>query len=176
MDVTTFANQIHDCPMSLPDLKIFNSECREFGPAQPTAYEHGNHCEITKAAQIVAIGFLQQKPSLILGQPVPGARAKLFCAFDPANSCSELRAEQSGVCGFIGQSPDCRKPLIDGSGCQAERFQVKAKSQDHSPIQCKSRFGTVPSDELLHRKLVIPSRMRRAETVEYRGFRVIQIR
>ena len=52
---------------------------------------------------------------------------------------------------------------------------MKAKSQNHGPIQGKSRLGTIPSDELFHLKLVISPRMRRAEAVEYRGFRVIQI-
>jgi hypothetical protein len=57
--MTTFANQIHDGPMSLPDLQILNSKRRELGPAQSAAYEQRNHCEITYTAQIVPVGFLQ---------------------------------------------------------------------------------------------------------------------
>jgi hypothetical protein len=65
--MTAFANQVYDDPMSLPDLQILNSKSRELGPAQSAAYEHGNHGEITDTAQIVPVGFLQQKSSLILG-------------------------------------------------------------------------------------------------------------
>jgi len=31
-DMTAFANQVYDGPMSLPDLQILNSKSREFGP------------------------------------------------------------------------------------------------------------------------------------------------
>jgi hypothetical protein len=120
--------------MPLPDLQVLNNKRRELGTPQPAAYEHGNHCEITNTAQIVTIRFLQQEPSLILGQPVPGAGSKLLYAFDPANSRSEFRAEQAGIGSFIRESPDCRKALIDSSSCQAQRFQVEAKSQDNGPV------------------------------------------
>jgi hypothetical protein len=99
--VTTFANKVNDGPMSLSDLEIFNCERAELGSAQPAAHEHGNHGEITKTAQIVAISFLQQKSNLIVGQPVPRAGTELLCPFYPANSRSELWAEQAGVCSFI---------------------------------------------------------------------------
>ena len=58
-DMTAFANQVHNSPMSLPYLQILNIKSREFGPAQSAAHEHGNHCEITGTAQIVSVGFLQ---------------------------------------------------------------------------------------------------------------------
>jgi hypothetical protein len=92
-DMTAIANQVYDGPVSLPDLQILNSKSRELGPAQSAAYEHGNHCEITDTAQIVAVGFLQQQSRLILGQPVSGVGPQLLYAFDPANACNELRTE-----------------------------------------------------------------------------------
>ena len=58
-DMTTFADQVHDGPMSLPDLQILNSKRGELGPAQSAADEHGNHGKITATAQIVTICFLQ---------------------------------------------------------------------------------------------------------------------
>jgi hypothetical protein len=57
--MTAFANQVHNGPMSLPDLQILDGESRELGPAQSAAYEHANHCETTGTAQIVSAGFLQ---------------------------------------------------------------------------------------------------------------------
>jgi len=66
-----------------------------------------------------------------------------------------MRTEQAGIRSFIRQSPDSRKALIDSSSCQAQKFQVKAKAQDNRPVQGKSRFGTIPGDELLHCELVV---------------------
>jgi hypothetical protein len=48
--MTAFANQVHDCLMSLPDLQILNRKRREFGPAQSAAYEQRNHSEIACTA------------------------------------------------------------------------------------------------------------------------------
>jgi hypothetical protein len=58
-DMTAFANQVHDGPVSLPDLQILNFKGGEFSPAQSTAYEYGYHGEITDTAQVVTLGFLQ---------------------------------------------------------------------------------------------------------------------
>ncbi len=58
------------------------------------------------------------------------------CAiFAPSNSRCKLRTEQTEICGFVCQSPDWRKALVNSSSCQAERFQVKAKSKNYSPVQ-----------------------------------------
>jgi hypothetical protein len=57
--MTAFANQIHNGPMTLPDLKILNSKRRELGSAQSATYEQRNHCEVTNTAQIVPVGFFQ---------------------------------------------------------------------------------------------------------------------
>ena len=58
-DMTAFANQVYDGPMSLPNLQILNGKSREFGPTQSAAYEHINHREIADTAKIVPVGFLQ---------------------------------------------------------------------------------------------------------------------
>ena len=112
---------------------------------------------------------------MVLGQLISYACTKLFCPFNPANACGELWTEQAGICSLIRQPPDRRKALVHGSSCQAQRLQVKAKSQNDSSVQGQSRLGTIPADELLHRKLVVSPRMRRAEAVEYRRFSVVQI-
>jgi hypothetical protein len=57
--MSAFANQVHNCPMSLPDLQILNSKRGQFRPAQSAADEHGDHREIAEAPQIVTICFCQ---------------------------------------------------------------------------------------------------------------------
>ena len=58
-DMTTLAHQIHDGPMSLPDLQVLNCKCRELGAAQSATDKHGNHCNVPETAQILAICFFQ---------------------------------------------------------------------------------------------------------------------
>jgi hypothetical protein len=58
-DMTTLANQIHDCPMTLSDLQILNRKRRKLGPAQSATDQHGNHRKITDTTEIVTICFLQ---------------------------------------------------------------------------------------------------------------------
>jgi hypothetical protein len=36
-DMTAFANQIYDSPVSLPNLQILNGKSRQFGPTQSAA-------------------------------------------------------------------------------------------------------------------------------------------
>jgi len=57
--MTTLANQIHDCPMTLSDLQILNRKRRKLGPTQSATDQHGNHRKITDTAEIVTICFLQ---------------------------------------------------------------------------------------------------------------------
>ena len=85
-------------------------------------------------------------------------------------------AQQTRICGFISEPPHGREPLIDRSCSQAKRFEVKSKSENNGPLQCKARFRAVPGNELLDGELVVPSGVRGTEAVEDRGFRVIQIR
>jgi hypothetical protein len=107
---------------------------------------------------------------------VPASGAKLLFAFNTADSSGKLWTEQAGIGSFVCQPPDRGKALIHGSSCQAEGFQVKATSENHSPIQGKSRLGTIPGNKLLHRELVVSPGMWGTETVEYRRFCMIQIR
>jgi hypothetical protein len=57
--MTAFANQIHDGPVSLPDLQLLNRKRRQLCPTQSAADKQGDHREIADAAQIITICFLQ---------------------------------------------------------------------------------------------------------------------
>ena len=51
-DMTAFADQIRNSPVSLSNLQIFNRKRREFSPAQSSADKHRDHCEVASTAQI----------------------------------------------------------------------------------------------------------------------------
>ena len=65
--MTAFANQVHDGPMSLPDLEIINFESRELSAPQPAAKKYRDRCKITKAAQVFAVSFFQEHSRLFAG-------------------------------------------------------------------------------------------------------------
>lgn len=66
-NVTAFANQVHDGPMSLPDLEVINIEGGKFSTPQPAAKKYRDHRKVTKAAQVFAVSFFQEHPRLIAG-------------------------------------------------------------------------------------------------------------
>ena len=104
---------------------------------------------------------------MIASQPVPSAGTQLLHTFHATNFCSDFGTEQASISCFVGQTSHSGKPLIDGAGRQAKRFQIQTKSQNYSPIQCECRFGTIPSDELLHREFIVSPRTRRTQAVQH---------
>ena len=66
--------------------------------------------------------------------------------------------------------------LVDGVGGQMPGFQVHVVAHDYNPIQCESRFGAVPCNELIDGIFIDAARGRRAETVEHGQSAMIQIR
>ena len=59
-NVTAFSNQVHDGPMSVPDLDVINLQSGKFSTPRPAAKKHRNHRKVTNAAQVFAISFFQK--------------------------------------------------------------------------------------------------------------------
>src|SRR5271154_7256932 len=53
---------------------------------------------------------------------------------------------------------------------------MEAKSKHHGSVQGKPRFRTIPSNELLHRELVVSPGMLGIQVVEHCRLRVVEIR
>src|SRR5262250_1075015 len=58
---------------------------------------------------------------------------------------------------------------------QTMRFQVHAVANDHDAVESRTRFGTVPGDELIDGIFVNSTRGRRTEAVEHGPLTMIQI-
>src|SRR3954469_11015717 len=52
---------------------------------------------------------------------------------------------------------------------------MKPKPKHHGSIQSQPRLGAIPSNELLHRELVVAPGMRRTQAVEHCRLRVVKI-
>jgi hypothetical protein len=57
--MTTVANPIHACLVSLSNLEVLDCDRRQFRSARPAPNKHQNHREIADIAQIVAVCSLQ---------------------------------------------------------------------------------------------------------------------
>lgn len=75
---------------------------------------------------------IQQPSALLRRQPVPELNADAAHAFDAPNAGGELRAQKSGIGGFIRDPADGREPQVDGRS-----FTVGS----HLPLQ-RTHLGT----------------------------------
>lgn len=50
-NMATLSNEIHDCPMALPDLDVFFPERHQFRSSEPAPKEDGDHGKVTKATE-----------------------------------------------------------------------------------------------------------------------------
>jgi hypothetical protein len=58
-NVTAFANQVDDGPMSLPDLDVINFESGKLSTPKSATRKYRDHCKVTKTAQAFPISFFQ---------------------------------------------------------------------------------------------------------------------
>lgn len=65
------------------------------------------------ALHAVIVGCLPKCMALFGRQPVPQANAKLPDAFDPANACGKVGAQQSTVGGFVCEPAYRTEPEVD---------------------------------------------------------------
>jgi hypothetical protein len=72
-------------------LNRFKREREPFGPAQPTADEHGEHGPIASFPRSAGVTSFEQTAALLRSQPVAEADADSADAFHAPNACSEFR-------------------------------------------------------------------------------------
>jgi hypothetical protein len=104
----------------------------------------------------IGIWNLPQGPCLFSREPATETNAEVLRPFDPPNATSEIRAEQAGIRGLVCQASDGREPAIDRAWRKLTRFQVNSIARDDGFVKRESRFGAVPSDELVYCVSVSP--------------------
>lgn len=108
-DVTAFSNQISEYPVLLPALQVRDCHCCEFGTAKPTAQHHGDHGVISFAPECLTVESVQEQLALVDGQPVADLNPVLPDAFHASDAGSDIRAEETGIGGFICEPTNRRQ-------------------------------------------------------------------
>jgi len=86
----------------------------------------------------------------IHGQPISEPHAQFFGALHAADSGGQIRAEDSRISRFIGQSSDCCKPHIDGARRKQLVFEMNPVAGDYGFVKGKPRFGAIPANEIVN--------------------------
>ena len=92
--MTALAYQIRQDPVILPELKVFDLDGHNLGPAQTAADRHAENL-VPHFAKLQT-GQLRDECSALFGRkPVSNPDSKPLGSFQPANACRQVRAKQS---------------------------------------------------------------------------------
>ncbi|HWF09495.1 MAG TPA: hypothetical protein VG297_13590 [Bryobacteraceae bacterium] len=108
-----FADQIDDCPMGLPPLKMSNVQFRRFFAAQPAPQEDSEQCSISLALERIRVRHLPELFGLVDGEPVTKTNAELLWPLDPPDAGCKIRAEKAGISGLVCKPTYGREPAIN---------------------------------------------------------------
>jgi hypothetical protein len=171
----SFTHQIDQRSVILPLLDVANLELGHLRPTEAAAEQNGKDRPIAPTLQRLFVRRPQQAPALIYSQPISQTHAEFLCSFDSLDTGGQFRAEQSTVSGLEGQAPHRRQAKVDRGCGKAPRLQLNPVPQDDVLAQSQSGLGTVPRYKIVHRECVSPGGIRRAEAVQHRALRMIQI-
>ena len=65
----------------------------------------------------------------------PSLMPSFLCALHATNAGNQIRTEEPRICRFIGESPDCCKPHVDGARCKQLVFEMNPVAGDHCFIE-----------------------------------------
>jgi hypothetical protein len=138
--MTGLANEVNDDSMFLSLLQVLHFQIRGLVPSQSASQEKGQQGTVTFALHPCIIRTLPQRTSLFSRQPVSHPHAILLQALHTPNPGSQIGAEQTTICGLIGQPPNRAQPEVDGPGGQPPGFKVTAIPKHHDAIECQPWF------------------------------------
>ena len=97
----------------------------------------------------VCVGKLPQGSGFIPGHPISEPQAQFLCSLQATDAGGQIRAEESRICRFIGESSDCCKPHVDGARCKQPVFEMNPVAGDHRFIEGQPRLRTIPANEIV---------------------------
>jgi hypothetical protein len=107
---------------------------------------------------------------LVDGQPVAGAGALLFGAFDAADAGGERGLDETVIGGFGGQAAHGRQPDVAGGGSQALLVEVAGVALHGSLGKALAGArGHIPAQEIVERAIVGAAGVGRGDGVEDEG-------
>jgi hypothetical protein len=115
-NMTALANKVHDGPMFLSLLQVFDSQTGGLVSPQSASQEKSQQGTVTFAFHSCLVRTLPQRTGLLIGQPVSHPHAILLQTLHTPNPGSQIGAEQTAICGLVGQPPNGTQPKVYGPG------------------------------------------------------------
>jgi hypothetical protein len=109
-----FADEIGNHPMLLALLDRLELQGQQLGTAEAAPNQHGDHrvvAQLSKGRR--SSGLEKAPPPLLWRQPVPEPNTDSAHALDTSNARRQFRAQEPGICRFIGDAPDRCQPKVD---------------------------------------------------------------
>jgi len=134
------ANEVHDGPMVFSLLQVFHFQIRCLVSPQSAREEKRQQGAVTFPLHLGVIRTLLQRASLLSREPVSHSDAILLQTLHPPNPGGQIGAEQTTICGLVGQPPNCAQPKVDGPGGQSPGSEMAAIPKYNDPVECQPRF------------------------------------
>ena len=99
--------------MSFPLLKVINRQFGDFVSPQPTRKQKRQECPIALALESACVRSLPERDPLFGRQPVAQPDTEFLYAFDAPDSGRQVGAEESAVCGLVGQPANAPQPEVN---------------------------------------------------------------
>ena len=106
--MSSLAAEGGDNPVLLSQSDRIDAEREQLAAAKSASDKHGEDCVVPFAAQGIALSGRQQSLALLCREPVPDADSNPADSLDASDSGRQFWAEQSGIGGLIGDSPNGR--------------------------------------------------------------------
>src|SRR5450759_3953866 len=174
-DVLSFADEIGDNPMFLPNLEVLSSKADKFGPPESASDQQRQDGAVALAAGGFQGRSLQQCSRLIDSQPIANPDAQALRAFDTPDTRRQFGAQEAGVGGFVSKSSHCGQAHVDCGGSETVLFQEEPVPEHDSPAKCQTWLRAVPANELVDCVTVRFLGARRRERIQHRVLRLLQV-
>ena len=112
-NVAALSDQINDCPMCLPLLKVVESQFGNLVSPQAACKQQREQRPITLAFQLLRVWRLPERLCLLGCQPIAGSHAQFLQALHASDSGGKIGAQETAICRFICKAPDRAKTEID---------------------------------------------------------------
>jgi hypothetical protein len=148
--VAAFSNQVNDGPVVFAALDVVQCQIDDFSSAESTPKKHCQDSSIPFPFDGVHIGKLPQGAAFLHSQPIPKPHAQLFRSLHSADACSQIWAQESRVCGLVGEPSDSRQAYIDGSRSEEPIFKVDSVTRDYGLIERQARLRAIPGNKVIN--------------------------
>jgi hypothetical protein len=152
--VSTFPDEIDNCPAILAPLEMVKAEIGQFTSAKTATEQDRNDRAVALSFEGCGIRGEPEIPCFFRRQPISQPKAQFLDAFYAPDAGRELGAEQSGIHSFVRQPSNGSQPHIDGAWRKIARFEVNSVPQDDGSIEREPRFRAIPLDEFIDRMAV----------------------